>query len=231
MSGLVTLRARAEALRWAAELVEQCDPVDAAGFLRGVAEATESAIALVAPDYRDAEEEPPAEAAQPAEQQDDEPASIACELPEAPRRASRGPWTEEQLAALRNGAGRTPARDIAEAIGRPLQSVYNKANELGLSLRLAQPVPLPDPAARQAAEEAAAATVADADIGTIRHWLATQGGMPVADHLTAELVAAQANERRIELGLTPFRLVKHPIGAPTVAELTRMQRAGEARDG
>lgn len=45
----------------------------------------------------------------------------------------KGPlWTEEQLATLRRLYPTTSPREVAAAVGRPLKSVYCKANDLGL---------------------------------------------------------------------------------------------------
>ncbi|WP_291295854.1 hypothetical protein [Elioraea sp.] len=260
MSGLITLRARAEALRWAADQVEDCDPVDAAGFLRGLAGATEAALAIVSPDY--GEEPPPAEAEQAEEPEEpdadeplaeelaalteSEPSSIACELPRAapaapprafainapaepPRRFAR--WTEDQIEELRRAVRTLPkaeaVRLIADRYGFTTQRVYDKIKDDPTLRGPARAVRLTSPVERQLAEEAASAEVADADIGTIRAWLAANGGGPVPDGLTLELIAAQANELRLRLGLPAFRLVRHPIGAIPQPELARMAKAGE----
>lgn len=50
-----------------------------------------------------------------------------------PRTAeSRAPWTEGELCALRSRYPHERTEDIARDLGRPIGSVYNKANVLGL---------------------------------------------------------------------------------------------------
>ena len=42
------------------------------------------------------------------------------------------PWDDWDLAVLRAGYGKMPARDLADGIGRSVESVYSKANLEGL---------------------------------------------------------------------------------------------------
>jgi hypothetical protein len=47
----------------------------------------------------------------------------------------RRPWTKEDIAKLKSMAGRLPAKDIAERLGRSLEATVTVAAKLSLPLR------------------------------------------------------------------------------------------------
>jgi DNA-binding CsgD family transcriptional regulator len=64
--------------------------------------------------------------------------SDQCWFLSRPRKAPRHPrWTHEEIRLLRELAGKVPAQEIAERLGRPSRAtVIAKARQLGISLRL-----------------------------------------------------------------------------------------------
>jgi hypothetical protein len=82
-------------------------------------------------------------------------------------------------------------------------------------------------AADELRRQAADATVAPADALTIRAWAVANGvDIPGGAEIGAAALM-RVNARRQREGLTPFKLVRKPIGALSEAEHARMRHAGE----